>query len=69
MTYNKILVPYDSSKPSETALEHAIQIAKMSGISLLLILLSMLYFYTSLKIYLYQLLLVLAYLNQRKQEI
>jgi nucleotide-binding universal stress UspA family protein len=34
MTYNKILVPYDSSKPSETALEHAIQIAKMSGISL-----------------------------------
>ena len=33
MTYNKILVPYDSSRPSETALEHAIQIAKMSGIS------------------------------------
>jgi nucleotide-binding universal stress UspA family protein len=33
MTYNKILVPYDSSKPSETALEHAIQIAKMSNIS------------------------------------
>ena len=33
MTYNKILVPYDSSKPSETALEHAIQIAKMSEIS------------------------------------
>jgi len=33
MTYDKILVPYDSSKPSETALEHAIQIAKMSGIS------------------------------------
>ena len=33
MTYNKILVPYDSSKPSEIALEHAIQIAKMSGIS------------------------------------
>jgi nucleotide-binding universal stress UspA family protein len=32
MTYNKILVPYDSSKPSETALEHAIQIAKMSNI-------------------------------------
>ena len=31
--YHKILVPYDSSKPSETALEHAIQIAKMSGIS------------------------------------
>jgi nucleotide-binding universal stress UspA family protein len=31
--YQKILVPYDSSKPSETALEHAIQIAKMSGIS------------------------------------
>jgi len=30
--YHKILVPYDSSKPSETALEHAIQIAKMSGI-------------------------------------
>jgi nucleotide-binding universal stress UspA family protein len=33
MTYNKIVVPYDSSKPSEIALEHAIQIAKMSGIS------------------------------------
>jgi nucleotide-binding universal stress UspA family protein len=33
MTYNKILVPYDSSTPSETALEHAIQIAKMSSIS------------------------------------
>src|SRR5688572_4876565 len=33
MTYNKILVPYDSSKPSETALEHAITIAKMTGIS------------------------------------
>jgi len=31
--YHKILVPYDSSKPSETALEHAIQIAKMSSIS------------------------------------
>jgi nucleotide-binding universal stress UspA family protein len=31
--YHKILVPYDSSKPSETALEHAIQIAKMSEIS------------------------------------
>lgn len=30
--YHKILVPYDSSKPSETALEHAIQIAKISGI-------------------------------------
>lgn len=32
MTYNKILVPYDSSKPSEIALEHAITIAKMSAI-------------------------------------
>jgi nucleotide-binding universal stress UspA family protein len=32
MTYNKILVPVDSSKPSETALEHAITIAKISGI-------------------------------------
>jgi nucleotide-binding universal stress UspA family protein len=31
--YHKILVPYDSSKPSETALEHAIKIAKMSEIS------------------------------------
>ena len=30
--YNKILVPYDSSKPSEIALEHAITIAKMSAI-------------------------------------
>jgi nucleotide-binding universal stress UspA family protein len=33
MLYNKILIPYDSSKPSETALEHAIQIANMSSIS------------------------------------
>lgn len=32
MTYNKILVPYDTSKPSEIALEHAITIAKMSAI-------------------------------------
>lgn len=30
MTYNKILVPYDSSKLSDSALEHAIKIAKMS---------------------------------------
>jgi nucleotide-binding universal stress UspA family protein len=33
MTYNKILVPYDSSKLSDIALEHAIRIAKMSSIS------------------------------------
>ena len=33
MTYNKILIPFDDSKPSETALEHAIRIAKLSGIS------------------------------------
>jgi nucleotide-binding universal stress UspA family protein len=33
MVYNKILVPYDSSKPSEIALDHAIKIAKMSSIS------------------------------------
>ena len=33
MTYNKILVPYDSSKPSEIALDHAIKIAKMFSIS------------------------------------
>jgi nucleotide-binding universal stress UspA family protein len=32
MAYNKILVPYDSSKPSEIALEHAITIANMSAI-------------------------------------
>jgi nucleotide-binding universal stress UspA family protein len=31
--YHKILVPYDSSKPSDTALDHAIKIAKMSEIS------------------------------------
>ena len=30
--YNKILVAYDTSKPSEIALEHAITIAKMSTI-------------------------------------
>jgi len=33
MTYNNILVPYDNSKPSETALDHAIKIAKMSSVS------------------------------------
>ena len=30
MTYNKILVPYDSSKLSDVAIEHALKIAKMS---------------------------------------
>jgi nucleotide-binding universal stress UspA family protein len=33
MTYNNILVPYDNSTPSETALDHAIKIAKMSSVS------------------------------------
>ena len=33
ITYNKILVPYDNSKLSDTAFDHAITIAKMSGIS------------------------------------
>jgi nucleotide-binding universal stress UspA family protein len=33
MTYKKILVPYDSSRPAETALDHAIKIAKISSIS------------------------------------
>ena len=33
MSYNKILVPYDSSKLSDIALDHAIRIAKMSSIS------------------------------------
>ena len=32
INYHKILVPYDTSKPSEIALEHAITIAKMSAI-------------------------------------
>lgn len=31
INYNKKLVPYDTSKPSEFALEHAITIAKMSA--------------------------------------
>jgi nucleotide-binding universal stress UspA family protein len=31
--YKKILVPYDSSKPSETALSEAIKIAETSRIS------------------------------------
>jgi len=31
IVYKKILVPYDTSKPSEIALEHAITIAKMSA--------------------------------------
>ena len=29
--YSKILVPYDDSKPSNNALDHAVNIAKMSG--------------------------------------
>jgi nucleotide-binding universal stress UspA family protein len=33
LTYSNILIPYDNSKPSETALDHAIKIAKMSSIS------------------------------------
>ena len=69
MTYNKILVPYDSSKPSETALEHAIQIAKMSGISSAAnttVNVILLHVVKDIPV---QLLLVLAYLNQRKQEI
>ena len=33
IAYNKILVPFDSSKPSETSLKHAIKIAEMSVIS------------------------------------
>ncbi|HEX6294217.1 MAG TPA: universal stress protein [Nitrososphaeraceae archaeon] len=33
MSYNKILVPYDSLKLSDIALDHAIRIAKMSSIS------------------------------------
>ena len=33
MIYNKILVPYDSSRLSDIALEHAMSIAKLSKIS------------------------------------
>jgi len=33
MGYNKILVPYDSSKLSVIALDHAIRISKMSSTS------------------------------------
>ena len=33
MSYNKILIPYDSSKLSDIALDHAIRIAKISSIS------------------------------------
>jgi nucleotide-binding universal stress UspA family protein len=33
ITYNKILVPYDNSKLSDTAFDHAITIAKMASIS------------------------------------
>jgi nucleotide-binding universal stress UspA family protein len=31
--YKKILVPYDGSEPSDKAIDHAVSIAKMSGIS------------------------------------
>jgi nucleotide-binding universal stress UspA family protein len=31
--YNKILVPYDNSKLSDTAFDHAMTIAKISSIS------------------------------------
>ena len=33
INYNKILVPYDNSKLSDTAFDHAITIAKISSIS------------------------------------
>ena len=33
ITYNNILVPYDNSKLSDTAFDHAMTIAKMSSIS------------------------------------
>lgn len=33
MSYNNILVPFNNSKLSETALDHAIKSAKMSSIS------------------------------------
>lgn len=33
INYNKILVPYDNSKLSDTAFDHAMTIAKMSSIS------------------------------------
>jgi nucleotide-binding universal stress UspA family protein len=33
MTYNRILVPYDSSRLSDIPLDHAIEIAKMSALS------------------------------------
>ncbi|MGI9011638.1 MAG: universal stress protein [Nitrososphaeraceae archaeon] len=33
ITYNRILVPYDNSKLSDIAFDHAMKIAKMSGIS------------------------------------
>ncbi|HSF50908.1 MAG TPA: hypothetical protein VLA74_09130 [Nitrososphaeraceae archaeon] len=33
ITYNNILVPYDNSKISDTAFDHAMTIAKMSSIS------------------------------------
>ena len=29
--YKKILIPYDNSEPSNKALDHAVNIAKMSG--------------------------------------
>ena len=68
MTYNKILVPYDSSKPSEIALEHAIQIAKMSGISSADTTITVILLHVVQDVPV-QLLLELVYLNQIKQEI
>lgn len=40
--YKKILVPYDGSEPSDNALNHAIEIAKMSGEDVRIILLHIL---------------------------
>ena len=37
MTYKKILVPYDGSKPSDRALLHAIQIAHKSNAKIILV--------------------------------
>lgn len=38
MTFKKILVPYDGSKPSEAALRHAVSLAKMGKAGRLILL-------------------------------
>jgi nucleotide-binding universal stress UspA family protein len=65
INYHEILVPYDTSKPSEIALEHAITIAKMSALYANTTI-NVIVVYVVYMRYLSLLLLGLVYLNQSR---